>query len=129
MFEINSVGYAKETVNDNNTAKYIGSGSLMVYATPAMAALIEKAACACIENSLEAGTTSVGTDLSIKHLAATPVGMQVRADARLVGVDGRKLTFNVLAYDECDKIGEGTHERFIVSSEKFMAKTNGKTSG
>ncbi len=126
--ELNITGCAEDTVTENNTAKAVGSGSLMVYATPSLAALIEKAACNCVAEYLEEGTTSVGTDLSIKHLAATPVGMKVKAEAKLIEIDGRKLTFEVKASDECDVISTGTHERFIVKSDRFMEKTNSKMS-
>jgi predicted thioesterase len=115
-----------ETVCENNTALSVGSGSLKVYATPAMLALIEKAACVALESILNEGETSVGTLLNVKHLAATPVGMQVFATAELIERDGRKLVFNVSASDECGLIGEGIHERFIVYSEKFTEKTYSK---
>lgn len=115
-----------ETVCENNTALSVGSGSLKVYATPAMLALIEKAACVALESILNEGETSVGTLLNVKHLAATPVGMQVFATAELIERDGRKLVFNVSASDECGVIGEGIHERFIVYSEKFTEKTYSK---
>ena len=120
----------KATVNDVvtevNTASTVGSGSLKVYATPAMLALIEKAACEALKGVLAEGETSVGTLLNVKHIAATPVGMKVSATAELVERDGRKLVFNVSASDECGAIGEGMHERFIVYSEKFTEKTYSK---
>lgn len=122
----NYIATVTEAVTESNTAISVGSGSLKVYATPAMLALIEKAACKAIENVLNEGETSVGTLLNVKHLAATPVGMQVKATAELLERDGRKLTFAVKAYDECGLIGEGTHERFIVYSEKFTEKTYSK---
>lgn len=120
----------KATVNDivtnNNTAVSVGSGSLAVYATPAMLALIEKAACVALKGVLNEGETSVGTLLNVKHIAATPVGMKVSATAELIERDGRRLVFNVTANDECGLIGEGTHERFVVNSEKFIQKTYSK---
>lgn len=115
-----------EMVTDLNTAKSVGSGSLPVYATPAMLALIEKASCSALEGVLNDGETSVGTLLNVKHLAATPVGMQVTATAELIERDGRRLVFKVSANDECGLIGEGIHERFIVFSEKFTEKTYSK---
>ncbi len=115
-----------ESVTEANTAKSVGSGSLAVYATPAMLALIERAACVALDGVLGEGETSVGTLLNVKHIAATPVGMQVSATAELVERDGRKLVFNVSASDECGLIGEGMHERFIVYSEKFTEKTYSK---
>ena len=115
-----------DIVTDNNTAVSVGSGSLAVYATPAMLALIEKAACVALEGVLNDGETSVGTLLNVKHIAATPVGMKVSATAELIERDGRRLVFNVTANDECGLIGEGTHERFVVNTEKFIQKTYSK---
>ena len=115
-----------DIVTDNNTAVSVGSGSLAVYATPAMLALIEKAACVALEGVLNDGETSFGTLLNVKHIAATPVGMKVSATAELIERDGRRLVFNVTANDECGLIGEGTHERFVVNSEKFIQKTYSK---
>lgn len=115
-----------DIVTDNNTAVSVGSGSLAVYATPSMLALIEKAACVALKGVLNDGETSVGTLLNVKHIAATPVGMKVSATAELIERDGRRLVFNVTANDECGLIGEGTHERFVVNSEKFIQKTYSK---
>lgn len=115
-----------ESVTENNTAASVGSGSLAVYATPAMLALMEKAACEAVSASLNDGETTVGTLLNVKHLAATPVGMTVSATAELVSRDGRKLLFNVTASDETGIIGEGTHERFVVLSDRFTEKTYSK---
>ena len=115
-----------DIVTDNNTALSVGSGSLAVYATPAMLALIEKAACEALNGILDEAETTVGTLLNVKHIAATPVGMKVSATAELIERDGRRLVFKVEANDECGKIGEGIHERFIVNSEKFIQKTYSK---
>lgn len=122
----NMIATVNETVTPEKTAASVGSGNLPVYATPAMLALIEKAACVAVSPLLSEGETSVGTYLAVKHLAATPVGMNVSATAELIERDGRKLVFNVTASDECGVIGEGTHERFIVLSERFTEKTNAK---
>lgn len=105
-----------------STADYIGSGDLAVFATPAMCALMENAAMMAVVPHLEAGQTTVGTALNIEHLRATPVGKTVTATAVLSGIEGRKLTFNIAARDEKGVIGEGTHTRFIVDRERFMAK-------
>ncbi len=115
-----------ETVTEQNTALSVGSGSLPVYATPAMLALIEKAACKSLEGVLGEGETTVGTLLNVKHIAATPVGMQVSATAELIERDGRKFVFSVTASDESGIIGEGTHERFSVFAERFTEKTYSK---
>ena len=113
-------------MTESNTAKSVGSGSLNVYATPAMLALMEKASCEALKDVLAEGETSVGTLLNVKHLAATPVGMTVTATAELIERDGRKLVFNVSASDESGLIGEGSHERFIVLADRFTEKTYSK---
>ncbi len=122
----NIIATVTETVTEANTALSVGSGSLKVYATPAMLALMEKAACKALEPVLADGETTVGTLLNVKHLSATPVGMQVSATAELLEKDGRRYVFKVTASDECGVIGEGTHERFAVLSEKFTEKTYSK---
>ena len=119
-------GKAEVKVDDTNTAVTMGSGSLKVFATPAMIALIEKAACTALKGQLEDGQTTVGTKLDVAHVAATPVGMNVTAEAVLTEIDNRRLVFEVVARDEKDIIGKGIHERFIVNTEKFTAKTYGK---
>ncbi len=111
------------TVEEKDTAMALGSGTLAVLATPRMIALMEESAYKCIEKYLENGQSSVGTYLDVKHLAATPVGMKAYAESEIIEVDGRRVVFSVKAYDEKGIIGEGKHERFIVFSEKFVAKT------
>jgi len=115
-----------EAVTDANTALAVGSGSLKVYATPAMLALMEKTACKALASVLSEGETTVGTLLNVKHVAATPIGMTVTATAELVERDGRKLVFDVKAFDESGLIGEGSHERFVVLSDRFTEKTYSK---
>jgi len=115
-----------ETVTNSNTAASMGSGLLPVYATPAMILLIESAAAEAVAPLLEEGMTTVGTKLDIEHLAATPLGLEVHCECELIEVDRRRLVFKAEVYDKCDLIGRGTHERFIVASEKFMAKANAK---
>ncbi len=119
----------KLTVTNEMLAKNVGSGSVPVYATPTMIAHMEYAAAACVEKSLDEGMVTVGTLVNIKHLAATPEGMKVTVTATLTAAEGRKLTFDLIAHDEADKIGEGTHERFIVNAEKFAEKTAAKLNG
>ncbi|MBQ1183653.1 MAG: thioesterase family protein [Clostridia bacterium] len=116
----------KATVDDTNTAKIVGSGLLDVFATPMMIALMEKASCVAIENSLEDGMTTVGTMVNVEHLSATPKGMEVTVDSIVTAVDGRKISFEVIAFDEVGIIGKGTHDRFIVNAEKFTSKTYSK---
>lgn len=119
-------GLKEITVTKELTAISLGSGDLEVYATPAMIALMEGTASESVKPELELGQGSVGTCIAIKHLAATPIGMRVRCESELVEVDGRRLVFNITAYDEKDKIGEGTHERFIILNDKFQSKVNSK---
>ena len=114
------------TVTDANTAKTMGSGTLDVFATPAMVALIEQTAYTSIESELEPGWGSVGTSLNIQHLSATPVGMTVTATTELVEVDRRRLVFHAEVYHEKGLVGKGTHERFLVENEKFQAKADAK---
>ncbi len=114
------------TVTDANTAKTMGSGTLDVFATPAMVALIEQTAYTSIESELEPGWGSVGTSLNIQHLSATPAGMTVTATTELVEVDRRRLVFHAEVYDEKGLVGKGTHERFLVENEKFQAKADAK---
>ena len=116
-------GRAEALVTEQNTAAAVGSGALPVFATPMMAALMEKAAAAAVDSCME-GT--VGTHMDLSHDAATPVGMRVWAEAELTAVEGRALTFSVAAFDEAGPIGKGVHIRFIIQNEKFMAKANGK---
>ena len=114
------------TISETETAVHLGSGSLAVYATPAMVALIENAAVRALEGYLLEGQTTVGSHMDVRHLAATPVGMKVRAHAELIEVDGRKLTFQIQAWDEAEKIGEANHVRYVVDAERFMAKADAK---
>ena len=119
-------GTASTIVEREDTAYEVGSGSLLVYATPCMVALMEGAACEAIEQALEEGKTTVGTMLNIQHLSATPVGLEVRAVAEVTAVEGKVITFNVEAFDEAGQIGKGTHQRVIVPTEKFLERAYGK---
>ena len=120
------LGQAETTVNESNTAAAIGSGALPVFSTPHMIALMENAALMSVRPYLEEGMDTVGTKLDVAHVAATPVGMTVRAEAELIEIDRRRLVFSVKAWDEVELVGEGTHERFIVDMEKFTNKCNSK---
>lgn len=126
MVEIGKKFTVKINVSEIDTARQVGSGTIGVLATPKMIALMEEAAYKCISADLENGSTSVGTLMNVKHLSATPVGMEVYATAEVTEVDGRKIAFKVEAYDEAGIIGEGVHERFIVFEEKFVSKTYSK---
>ena len=109
-------------VEKEDTAKEVGSGSLLVYATPCMVALMEGAACEAIAEALAEGQTTVGTALNIEHISATPVGLEVRAEAVVTEVNGKVISFDVKAFDESGEIGRGTHKRVIVNSQKFLEK-------
>jgi uncharacterized protein (TIGR00369 family) len=114
------------TVDEKNTASSWGSGGLDVFATPAMIALMEFTALSAVDPLLPEGLSTVGTELNVRHLAATPLGMKVRAEAELLAIDRRALSFKVEVFDEAGKIGEGTHGRFIIENERFMKKAADK---
>lgn len=114
------------TVTEDKTAAVMGSGTLPVFATPAMIALMENTASSSVAGELEDGQGTVGTLIDVKHMAATPVGMEVTCETKLVEVDRKRLVFEVKAYDAAGVIGEGIHERFVIDNEKFMAKTEAK---
>lgn len=121
--EIGQVGMATVVVEANNTAEYMGSGTLPVFATPAMVALMEKAAYTGIQGDLGDGEGSVGIRMETSHEAASPLGATITAMATVVAVEGRKkVTFEVVAKEGEKIIGRGTHERFIINNEKFMRK-------
>jgi predicted thioesterase len=113
-------------VYENQTAASYGSGGVKVYATPAMVGLLENTSLNAVDSFLPEGYATVGTHLDIKHLAATPVGMKVVANAELIEMDRKKLVFKVEAFDEKEKIGEGFHSRFIINKEKFLKMTEEK---
>ena len=120
------VGEAELTVEETHTASHLGSGGVEVLATPVMIALMEDAARSSVDSELDQGQMSVGVNLNVSHLAATPVGMRVTARAELVAVEGRRLTFKVEAHDEWEKIGEGTHIRAIINLDRFMDRLHEK---
>ncbi len=115
-------GEATTMVVRENSAFFLGAGGVDVFATPMMILLMENACAGSVARVLDAGDTTVGTSVNVKHLAATPFGQQVRAIAELSEIDGRRLVFKVEAYDEQQKIGEGRHERFIVNLERFLKR-------
>ena len=113
-------------VEREDTAKEVGSGDLLVYATPCMVALMEGAACEAIAQCLSDTQTTVGTALNIEHISATPVGLEVRAEAEVTAVEGKVITFAIRAFDEAGEIGKGTHKRVLVNSQKFLEKAYNK---
>lgn len=119
-------GEADEMVSTARTASYYGSGLVAAYGTPAMIALMENAAVAALQKHLGPGQTSVGTEVCIRHLAATPVGMHARARATVTSVEGRKISFQVEAWDDKEKIGEGTHTRFVADEARFNERLASK---
>ena len=119
-------GNAEILVGTRDTAPHVGSGKVKVLATPVMVGLMEEASLNAVEGLLPPGHQSVGTRLDITHVAATPVGMRVRAGAEVVRVDGRRLTFRVWADDEKERIGEGTHERIVIDVARFDARAQSK---
>ena len=122
-------GRAETIVDHSLTAMEAGSGTLPVFATPWMCALMEKAAWTALSPALTEDESTVGTKLSISHVSATPIGLKVWAECEVTAVDGKRIEFKVAAYDEKGLIGEGTHERFVVTNEKFLAKTARKLEG
>lgn len=123
---VGAKGEVSTLVEREDTAAEVGSGNLLVYATPCMIALMEGAACEAINAFLPEDKTSVGIELAVSHISATPVGMSARAEAAVTAVEGSIVTFEVTAYDETGKIGEGTHKRAVITAQKFLDKTYAK---
>lgn len=122
-------GRADDVVTDRNTAQAACSGALPVFGTPFMCALMEKAAWTSIAPHLADGDGTVGTKLNVSHVSATPLGMKVWAETEVTLVEGKRIELKVAAYDEKGLIGEGTHERFIITNDKFLAKAGRKLEG
>jgi fluoroacetyl-CoA thioesterase len=120
------VGKARTVVDQLKLASYFGSGGVDVYATPAMIGLMENAAVNAVDRLLPSGSASVGSVIEVRHLAATPAGVEVNANAELVEVNGRQLKFRVEAFDTAEKIGEGTHERVVVDLDRLIQKADAK---
>jgi fluoroacetyl-CoA thioesterase len=114
------------TVTESDTAAKLGSGLVPVFGTPALVGLMEAAAVKALEGYLSKHQTTVGGRIDVRHLAATPVGMTVRARAELTAIESRKLTFQIEAWDEMEKVGEALHERFVIDKEKFVARAQAK---
>ena len=123
------VGTASIVVIPANTAQALGSGTVPVFATPALVALLEQAAVNALAGALAPGSISVGTRIDVSHTAATPLGMTVSATATLVEVDGRRLRFDVSARDAMESVAEGVHERVVVDEQRFVARVGGKQTG
>jgi predicted thioesterase len=126
MLEVGIKGSASVLVTEENSAKTMGSGTLDVFATPAMIALMERTCWTSVANKLDEGWGSVGTALDVAHSAPTPLGVTVTCESELIAVEGRKLTFQVVAHDPSGEIGRGTHQRFLVDNAKFQKKADSK---
>ena len=120
------VGQSEMVVHEENTAQHLGSGNVPVLATPEMIRLMEKAAVAAVDHLLPGSYRTVGVAVNVRHLAATPVGMRVRAQAELIAIDGRELTFRVEADEEVEGIGQGEHKRVIIDLDRFKARVKAK---
>ena len=126
MLETGIKGTASVLVTEASSARTMGSGTLDVFATPAMIALIERTCWTSIAGELDEGWSSVGISLTVEHTAPTPLGMTAVCYSELVEIDGRKLTFRVSVQDEAGVVGSGVHQRFLVQSEKFQSKADRK---
>jgi len=124
--EVGMTGRVDLVVEDKHSAANFGSGNVDVFATPMMVGLMENAAHATVDKHLPEGHATVGIQLEIRHLAATPIGMNVYAIAELVKQEGKKLTFKIEAFDDEEKIGSGTHERYIIQLDPFIEATENK---
>jgi fluoroacetyl-CoA thioesterase len=120
-------GTVRLVVAEEHTAKHLGSGGVYVLATPQMVLLMERAGVAAIDHLLPEGYLTVGAHLDVRHLAPTPVGFEVVATAELIEVEGRRLTFRVQVHDEIELVGDGTHERVIISMQRFEERVAQKT--
>ena len=123
---VGAKGRAETVVTEHNTANAVGSGLVPVFATPYMIALMENAAVNALTPYMEKNQGTVGTRLDVSHDSATPIGMKVWAEAEVTAVDGKALTFAVTAYDEAGVIGKGTHDRFVITVDRFLAKAEKK---
>ena len=129
MLEAGIKGAAQQPVTSENTAAALGSGTLPVFATPALVALAERTCWQSVAPYLGEGCGTVGTKLELEHTAPTPVGMTVRCESELVAVEGRRLVFRVTLCDDAGPVGGGMHERFVINDAKFTAKAQAKRQG
>lgn len=123
---VGQAGRAESVVTPQNTADAVGSGLVPVFATPFMVALMENAAVNAVQAGLEAGQGTVGIRLEVTHDAATPIGRKVWAEAQVTAVEGKRITLSVQAFDEAGPIGGGTHERFVITVDRFLAKAGAR---
>ncbi|MBC7474861.1 MAG: hypothetical protein H7263_11260 [Candidatus Sericytochromatia bacterium] len=123
---IGMVGHADSKVEESETSIHSNTGVLPIYSFSSMLNLMERAACNTLQDKLPPGRTTIPTLINVKYLASTPVGHHVQAEARVVKAEGQRIYYQVIAYDEKGKIGEGTHERFVISADNFMEKISKK---
>lgn len=126
LLKVGLKNFSEAQSTEETTALAIKSGSLKVLATPVMIALMEQAAAELVERNVSDDLTSVGTAININHNSPTPIGLKIRAEAMITKIDGRKISFEITAFDEVGEIGRGTHERFIVNKDKFQSKADSK---
>lgn len=126
MLQLGLKGREQDIVNLSKSARSMGSGSLEIYSTPALVALMESASVNCIYGHIEQGKTTVGISINVKHTSPTALGMTVGAESELVEIDGRRLVFKVTAFDAAGVVGTAVHERMIVDAEKILEKANNK---
>lgn len=124
---VGAAGHASACVTSANLASSTGSGAVQVFSTPSLVLLMEEAAMAALEPYMEEGESSVGSLVNVRHLSPTPPGFRVSATATLTEIDGRRLVFQVQAHDGVDKIGDGTHERFLISVDRFISRAREKS--
>ena len=127
MIETGIKGHREQIVTPEMSAARVGSGLVDVFATPMLVALVEQTCYESVLPHLDVGQGTVGTLVNVSHLSATPIGRRVWCDSELTEVDRRRLVFSVKAYDDCGLIGEGTHERFVIDTAKFMDKLKAKS--
>jgi predicted thioesterase len=125
-FEIGMRSEQTFTVEEKYTAGHVGSGSLRVLATPSMIAFMERVASQFMQQRLPEGMSSVGVHVDVHHLAATPLGRQVRVSCEVTGLDGRRVDFRVEAWDDVEKVGEGSHQRYVIEVERFLKRLEAK---
>ncbi len=127
--EVGMKGEQTFLVEERFTAGHVGSGSLRVLATPSMIGFMERVATGLIQQRLPPGISSVGVHVDVRHLAATPVGVEVRVACEVTGVEGRRVDFKVEAWDEVELIGQGAHQRYVIDVERFLKRLENKLPG
>jgi fluoroacetyl-CoA thioesterase len=126
VLRVGLIGESVAEVTPEHTALVVGSGSLEVFSTPSLVALLESAACGALDGVMSDGTTSVGIEMQVKHLSATPVGERVVSMAEVTRIEGRRIVLEVRAWDEHELIGTGTHVRYIIDAQSFMERLHSK---